>query len=370
MNFDFSEDQKELRDLSRRFLEDQCPTTVPRRVLEGDEPYAEDLWRSMAEMGWMGTALPEEYGGAGFGYLELCVIAEQIGRAVAPVPFSSSVYLAAEAILAAGSDAQKENFLPKIASGEIIGTLAVAEGPGATTPQRIATTFSGAKISGTKVAVPDGSVAHTAVVAAKEGNDVGLYLVDLNGSGVTRAKQKSIDESRSFAKITFENADAEPLMGDGWATLQNVYNRAAILMAFEQVGGATICLEMARAYSLERYAFGRAIGSFQAVKHILANMYVHNELARANAYYGAWALSSDAPELPLAAAAARVSGIQAYHFASKENIQVHGGIGFTWEADCHLYYRRSRVLALNIGSARVWKDKLVTAMTAQTASVV
>jgi alkylation response protein AidB-like acyl-CoA dehydrogenase len=148
--------------------------------------------------------------------------------------------------------------------------------------------------------------------------------------------------------------------GDGWTLARRVLDRAAVLMAFEQLGGADVCLEMAKDYALNRYAFGRKIGSFQAIKHKLADMYVGNELARSNSYYGAWALSTNAAELPEAAASARIAATDAFHFASKENIQTHGGMGFTWELDCHLYYRRAKLLGLSLGASRGWKDRLVT----------
>lgn len=367
MNFDFDDDQKALKDQANRFLTDQCGTDVVRRILESDEPYDKDLWKGMVELGWTATVIPEDYGGIGYGYLELCVMAEEIGRALAPAPFSSSVYLATEAILLGGSDEQKQKYLPQLAAGEAIGTLALSEGPRVATPANLSTTLSGGKLSGTKIPVPDGDVADLAVVAAKDGDGVTLALVDLTGGGVTRETVNTVDPTRSHARIAFDGAAAEPLAaaGDGWALTQRILDRAAVLIAFEQVGGADICLTMARNFAVERYAFGRPIGSFQAIKHRLADVYVKNELARSNAYYGAWALSTDAPELPAAAAAARVSATDAYHFASKENIQIHGGMGFTWEHDCHLFYRRSKLLALTLGSSLTWKDKLVTQLEAQ-----
>ena len=369
MNFDFSDEQKEIKDQARRFLEDKCDPTVVRRILEGDEPYAADLWKGLAEMGWLGTALPEEYGGIGYGYLELCVIAEEMGRAVAPVPFSSSIYLAAEAILACGSEEQKKAYLPKMAAGEIVGTLALAEGPRPPTLRNLQATFKAGKISGVKTPVPDGDIADFAVVVAKQEDGCVLALVDLKGEGATRETIDTVDPTRSHGTITFDGAAAEPLASgprQGWEALQYVLDRAAVLVAFEQIGGAGKCLEMACAHSVERYAFGRPIGSFQAIKNRLADMYVKNELARSNAYYGAWALHTDAPQLPLAAATARVAAIQAYHFASKESIQIHGGMGFTWESDCHFYYRRAKLLSLTLGSARFWKNRLVAQLEEQT----
>ncbi len=369
MNFDFSDDQKLLKDQARKFLAEKCPPKAVRAVLEGEQGHDRALWRAIAEMGWLGTVIPEAYGGLGLGYLELCVVAEELGRVLAPVPFSSTVYLFAEALLAAGSEEQKSRLLPKVAEGALIGTFARAEGPGAVTPKSIRTSFRSGKLSGTKTAVPDGMDADFAVVLARTSDEpgeraLGLVLVDLKSAGVTRRAQDSIDPSRKHAEMTFADAPAELIgkPGEGWALASRVLDRAAIMTAFEQVGAADACLAMAKEYALNRYAFGRPIASYQAIKHKLADMYVNNELARSNAYYGAWALSTDAPELPLAAAAARVCATQAFDYAAKENIQTHGGVGFTWEFDCHLYYKRSRELALSLGPQRMWKDRLVSAL--------
>ncbi len=367
MNFDFSDDQKMLRDHARRFLAERCPARVVRSVLEGNHGYDQALWKQIAEMGWLGTAIPERYGGFGLGYLDLCVIAEEVGRALAPVPLSSTVYLFAEALLAAGTEEQKQKYLPKIAAGELIGTFARAERPGAVTPKCIRTTIRGGKVSGRKIAVNDGMDAGYAIVLARTSEEpsergLSLAIVDLAGSGVSRRAEDSIDPSRKHAEITFDDAVAEGLgsAGEGWSIAKTILDRAAVLMAFEQVGGADVCLAMATEYAKTRYAFARPIGSYQAIKHKLADMYVNNELARSNAYYAAWALSTGARELPVAAAAARISATQAFDYAAKENTQVHGGIGFTWEVDCHLFYKRSRELALSLGSQRTWKDRLIT----------
>ena len=367
MNFDFSDDQKQLGREARRFLADRSSSAAVRAILEGPEPFDRALWAGLGEMGFLGAAIPEQYGGLGAGYLELCVIAEELGRALAPVPTSSSIYLAAEFLLAAGSEAQKQAWLPKLASGEAIGTFAFAEIPGKVTPRTITATVSGGRLSGTKSPVPDGDVADIAIVAARTGSGVGeqgigLFLVDLNGPGVTREAVDSIDPTRSQARIVFDGASVEPLGTDGWATIANVLDRAAVLIAFEQVGGSDRALEMARDYALERFAFGRQIGSFQAVKHMLADMYVSATLARSNAYYGAWALSTGSAELPQAAATARVSATQSFQHCAKNNIQVHGGMGFTWAFDCHLFYRRSNGLALGLGSQSTWEDLLIERM--------
>ena len=367
VNFDFSPDQKALREQARKFLGEHASSTRVRRILEGAAPYDAELWRGMGEMGWMGTAIPEPLGGAGFGHLELCVIAEELGRSLAPTPFASTIYLAAEALLLAGSDAQRKRWLPRIAQGDAIGCLALAEGPQVATPANLATRADGARLTGVKVPVADGDVADFAVVLASEGaGRASLFLVDLKGRGVTRAAVATVDPTRSHARIAFDGAPGELLgvAGEGWALAERLLDRAAVLVAFEQIGGAQASLEMAREYALGRFAFGRQIASFQAIKHKLADMYVGVELARSNAYYGAWALTKDAPELPVAAAAARVAASEAYYQAAKENIQIHGGMGFTWEFDCHLHYRRAKLTGLMLGSARRWKDLLVARLDA------
>ncbi len=375
MNFDFSNEQKSIKDQARRFLKERCTSEVIRRVLEGEEPFAREIWKTVIELGWTGAAIPETYGGIGLGYLELCVIAEELGRAITPVPFSSSVYLASEAILSAGNEEQKQKYLPKLAAGKMIGTLAIAEGAQPTLGTNIKTVLHGNKVSGAKVPVSDGTVADFAIVATgKEqsngGGAISLAVVDLKGSGVSRELVRTMDPTRPHAKIVFDGAEAEPLgnSGEGSKILDRVFNRAAVLTAMEQLGGADACLAMAQDYARNRYAFGRPVGSFQAIKHKLADMYIKNELARSNCHYGAWALSSDAPELPTASASARIAATEAFEFAAKENIQTHGGNGFTWEYDCHLYYRRSKLLALSLGGLSAWKSRLIDRLEARSAA--
>jgi alkylation response protein AidB-like acyl-CoA dehydrogenase len=391
MNFDFSEEQLLLRDQARKFLSERAAPARVRRILESDAPYDRELWDGLAEMAWPGTAIPEAYGGAGYGYLELCVIAEELGRSLAPTPFSSSVYLATEAILLAGTEDQRKRWLPRLASGQAIGCFAMAEGPQTPRPGSITARATGGQLTGAKVPVADGDVADLAVVLARTddggrggtspaprapataeyGDDAAaLFLVDLRASGVARTAVTTLDPTRSHARIEFEGAAAELLgaPGEGWALAEHVMDRAAVLFAFEQVGGAQAALDMAREYALGRFAFGRPIASFQAIKHKLVDIYVALELARSNAYYAAWALSTDSPELPVAAAAARVSATEAFFLAAKENIQTHGGMGFTWEFDCHMYYRRAKLLALTLGSARTWKDRLIARLEARGAA--
>jgi alkylation response protein AidB-like acyl-CoA dehydrogenase len=371
MNFDFSEDQRLLQKTVRDYLEERSPLQVNRNVLESDDVhYDAELWKGAAEMGWLGAAIPEEHGGAGFGYLELVLIAEEVGRALAPIPFGSSVYLATEAILLGGKPEQQAKYLPALAAGERIGTFASLEQPGELVESRIATTFERGKLSGTKIAVPDGNAATFAVVLAKEGDALSLALVDLEGPGVERRAVRSIDPTRAAAEIRFADAPAELLggPGEGWSLTERVLDRAAVLVSFEQVGGAERAFELTREHALERYAFGRPIASFQALKHRMADMYVTVELARSNGYYGAWALEHDADELGLAACNARVSAIQAGELTSVEMIQIYGGVGFTWEYDCHLFYRRAKHLAVVLGTATEWREKLVRHLVAQGAA--
>jgi acyl-CoA dehydrogenase len=354
MNFDFSEDQRLLQQEVGKMLAAKSTSQAVRQVLEGKASHSDEVWRNLLEMGAATAAIPEAYGGAGLGYLELCLVAEEAGRTLAAVPLSSSIYLAAEALLDGGSEAQKQCWLPRIASGEIIATavLGAAEScldlPGLT--------WDGKVLSGKVTAVPDGAVAGLAVLRA--GDE--LLLVDLAGPSVTRRALPSLDPTRPLAEVSLAGTPAEPLAGgkSGPAVAARVQDGAAVLLAFEQVGGASRILEISRDYSLERKAFGRQVGSFQALKHKMADIFTRNELARVHAYYGAWALASDAPELPLAAAAARVAATTAFNFAAEEGIEFHGGIGYTWELDCHLYLRRARYLGQLIGSEHWWRGRM------------
>jgi len=365
LNFDFSDDEKLVRDQTARLLTDRCPTSVVRDVLEGRSPYATGVWQGLVEMGLTGTTIPEAYGGVEAGYLTLCLVAEQLGVHLAPTPFSSSVYFATEALLAFGSDAQKEQWLPKLAAGELIGTLAVVEQPNELSADSVQLRAVNGRLTGSKLLVADGSLADICIVLARDADGgLSMYLADLRGKSVTRAPLDTVDPTRNSARLTFTDCAAELLgsPGAGWQQLAQLYDRAAVLLAFEQLGGAQRALDMAVAYARERFAFGRPIGSFQALKHMMADMYVALKLAESNCYYAAWALATNAADLPLAAATARVSATQAYQLCARDNIQVHGGMVFTWEFDCHLYYRRSNYLALQLGGPTTWENTLVDAL--------
>lgn len=362
MNLEFSEDQKFVQHTAREFLAKNAGLDVCRKVLETtDASHDPGLWKGVAEMGWLGAVVPEEQGGAGLGYLELVLIAEELGRALAPIPFSSSVALCSEALLLAGSEAQRRKWLPRLASGEVIGTFALAEGPGEPDPASVATRFAGGKLTGTKLPVLDGEAAGLAVVVAQGDRGPLLALAELGAPGVVRTRIESFDPSRSLARIELRDVAAEPLgPATGGADLvARLLDRAAVVIGFEQLGGATRALELTREFALARYAFGRPIASFQAIKHRLADLYAQIEIARSNGYYAAWALSSGSDELPLAACGFRAAASDAFEKAAQEMIQVHGGVGFTWEYDCHLFYRRARWLAASLGSASAWRDQLV-----------
>jgi acyl-CoA dehydrogenase len=370
MNFDFSEDQKLLQQTARDYLAEHSPLSVCRDVLESDKPYAAELWKGTAEMGWQGAVIPESYGGAGFGHLELAMIAEEVGRSLAPIPFASSVYVATEALLRFGSDAQKQTWLPKLASGEAIGTFAFAEKPGQNAAENVAAKVVGGKLSGEKAPVLDGDVANVAVVAALGDEGLSLYLVDLDGSGVERTPIASFDPARSQARVRFDGAPAEVLgePGAGATQVDQLLDRAAVLMAFEQIGAASAAFEMTKSFALGRYAFGRSIASFQVVKHKLADLWCEVELARSNAYYGAWALSNEAPELAVAACLSRIQATRAFDLVTVDLIQLHGGVGYTWEYDCHLFYRRAKLLGAALGTAKRWKNELITRLQEQNAA--
>lgn len=360
MNFDFSEEQKLLQKTARDYLADQAPLTLARAVMESDSKYSEELWKGIAEMGWLGAAISEQYGGAGFGHLELALLAQEVGRSLAPVPFSSSVYQATEAIVQLGSDEQKQKYLTRLAAGDAIGTLAISEGPGEMNLESVETHYEAGKLTGTKTAVADGDISDLVVVLAKTAAGTALVVVD-GDAGVEKKSLESIDPTRSLGQLTFDGAPAELLGADGegaaWA--EKILDRAAVLMAFEQIGSAERAFDITKEYTLGRYAFGRPIASFQAIKHRLADLYTMIVLATSNAYYGAWALENEAEELGTAACAARVSATEAFDLAGEEIIQMHGGVGFTWEYDCHMFYRRSKLTGLVLGSAAEWREKLI-----------
>ena len=365
MNFDFSPEQEQFREQLRRMLEKADGLGQGRAILEKQGgSHSSSIWQSLAELGVQAAAIPEKHAGLGLGLLELCVAAEEIGRVLAPVPFLSSIGICAEAIRLFGSAQQQSNWLPGLAAGSTIGTWGFSEDNRTDTANE--TRLTGGRLFGTKIPVFDGMAAAVMLVVAKdERGERVCALCDLTQSGVIRQRAETLDPTRPAALIRFEGAVAAALPHGGDAAWQQLRQRAAVLLAFEQLGSAEAALEMARGYALDRTAFGRKIGSFQAIKHKLADMYAKIELARCHCYYGAWAISTDAPETPLAAAGARCSATDALDYAAQENIQIHGGIGVTWESDCQLFYRRARLNALMLGSRYEWQDHLIAALQRQ-----
>jgi len=370
MNLEFSEDQKFVQQTARDYLTEHSGLEVCRAVLESDRAFDPDLWKGVAEMGWLGATIPEEHGGAGLGYLELVLIAQEIGRALAPIPFSSSVYLATEALLQFGSDEQKKEYLPRLAAGELIGCFAFSEGLGEPELGYGESQLSGGKLSGEKSPVLDGDVAGLGVVLARDGSGHSLVLVDLEGEGVNRSSLESFDPSRSQARVTFSGAPAEVLgsAGQGLAQAERLLDRAAVMLAFEQIGGAERALEITKDFTMGRYAFGRPVASFQALKHRMAELFAEIQIATSNGYYAAWALSEDNDELPVAACSARVAASEALSLAGEEMVHMHGGVGFTWEYDCHLFYRRAKLTRLCLGSPSAWREKLIQRLLAREAA--
>lgn len=370
MNFDFSDDQQSLRHEIRKFLAKESPLSRVRDVIDSQGTHAAAVWQGLSRLGVTALMLPGHCGGIGLGAMELCVVAEEVGRQLSPVPLASTLYLAAQAVLLGASSAQQQRWLAPVAEGAP-GTLAApldGELDLAALPR-----FDGQRLSGRAPLVADGLIAQWAVVLAVDTARQPLLMLTALASGVARRALATLDPSKPFAELTFAATPAEALdaCADAPALLQRVRDRAAVLLAFEQVGAADAALEMAAAYARERKAFGRAIGSYQGIKHKLADLYTANQMARAHCYYGAWALAADvdqpggAPELAAAAASARTSASAALTQAAQENLHTHGGMGYTWELDCHLFYRRARQQAVLLGNEHVWRERLAAELEAR-----
>jgi len=335
-------------------LRANCGPDRLRELILDNAEWDAPLWRQLAEMGFLGAAIPELYGGLGLGPIDLGVISEALGRANAAVPFFSSIVLAANALLLAGSEAQKACWLPRLASGETVATLACGEphaGPNAG--------YANGRLGGSIAPVADAGVSTIAIVSAHDGNEPVLALVDLSAAGVDCTRLESFDQLRPHYRITFDDAVAERLPGAARDVVPRLFDLAAVQAAFEGLGGAEACMTMARDHAMERRIFGRPLAGYQAIKHKLADVCLKVEFARSNAFFAAWAATDAPDELPAAAAAARLSALSAFEMAARENIQVHGGIGYTFEANCHFYYRRERTLALALGGRSHWADRLI-----------
>ncbi len=366
MNVAFSEEQEELRRAVRRFLEDKSPEAEVRRLMETTKGYDPAVWTQMGrQLGLQGLAVPERYGGSGYGWVELGIVMEEMGRALLAAPFLASVGLAAPALLASGDEAAMKDYLPGIATGETIATLAVTEDDGrwGTDAVRLAATRDGAgwRLDGTKSFVLDGHTAGLVLVAARTGEG-GLSLLAAQGgaNGLTRTPLSTMDMTRKQARLEFEGTPARLVGEEGGAGagLSRAFDLAAVALAAEQVGGAQRCLDMAVDYAKVRVQFGRPIGSFQAVKHKCAEMFVAVESARAAAYYAMFAAAAESDELAVVASLAKSYCSEAYFSAAAENIQVHGGIGFTWEHPAHLYFRRAKSSELLLGEPAYHRELL------------
>jgi len=365
MNFAFTEEQEELRSTIRAFMEAKSSEEAVREQMETDQGYDSEVWTQMAEqMGLQGLAIPEEYGGSGFSFIELGIVLEEMGRALLCAPFFSSVVLGANTLLQSGDDAAKAEHLPKIAMGETIATVAMTEENGRWDEDGIEMQASGSgsdvTLSGTKSFVIDGHIANLFIVAAKSPAGTSLYLVDGDASGITRTQLSTMDQTRKQAKVEFDNTPATLLgtEGEGWNVLSSVLDLVAVGLAAEQVGGAQMVLEQAVEYAKVRVQFGRPIGSFQAIKHKCADMLLEVESAKSAAYYGLWCAAEMNDELPSTASLAKAYCSEAYFHAAGENIQIHGGIGFTWEHPAHLYFKRAKSSELLFGDPTYHREQL------------
>ncbi|HUF31941.1 MAG TPA: acyl-CoA dehydrogenase family protein [Acidimicrobiales bacterium] len=365
MNFAFSEEQEELRKTVRAFLESKSSEAEVRRLMETEEGYDTAVWKQMGEqLGLQGLHIPEEFGGSGYTYVELIVVLEEMGRRLLAAPYFSTVVLAANALIHSGDDAAKKEHLPGIAAGETIATLAFTEESGRWDEEGI--TMQAAKggdghtLSGTKTFVLDGHVADLIIVAARTDAGVSLFSVAADAAGLTRTPLATMDQTRKQARLDFDGTPATLIGtdGGGWDVLSTVLDLAAVGLAAEQVGGAQLCLEMAVQYAKDRVQFGRPIGSFQAIKHKCADMLLEVESAKSAAYYAGWCAAEMNDELPSVASLAKAYCSEAYFHATAENIQIHGGIGFTWEHPAHLYFKRAKSSELLFGDPTYHREQL------------
>ena len=373
MNFAFTQEQEELRSAARGFLADHSTSERVRRAMESELGYDPELWKRIAsELGWAAVAIPEAYDGLGLGAVELTALMEEMGRVLLCAPFFSSVCLAGNALLSAGSEEQKREFLPAIAEGRTLATVAWTGPSGAPGAAGIAATVrrQGDEfvLRGAWRFVLDGFGADLLVVAARREGSAGeqgvsLFAIPSDTLGVERRALPTMDPTRRLAELTLRDVrvPAWALMGeegDGWRPLGRALDGAAVALAAEQVGGAQTCLDLSVAYAKERVQFGRPIGSFQAIKHKCADMMVALESARSASYYAACVAADDAENLPVAASLAQAACSDAYFRCAAESIQIHGGVGFSWEYDVHLYFKRARSTEVFLGDPAYHRERV------------
>ena len=366
MNFAFDDEQEALRSTVRRFLADTSPEAEVRRLMETSKGYDPDVWRQLAgQLGLLGLIVPEAYGGSGFSYLELIVVFEEMGRSLLCAPFFSTVAMATTLLLALDDDAASKDLLPRIADGSCVATVALAEQKGSWNTGDVAMAAgrdgAGWTLSGEKFYVVDGHVADVILVVARTEAGTSVFAVESRAVGLVTDLSSTMDKTRKLAHLTFDNTPARLIGPEGEAdgALARMLDLAAIALAAEQVGGAQRVLEIAVGYAKIREQFGRPIGSFQAIKHKCANMLMDIEAAKSAAYYAGWAAAGDDPELPVLASVAKAHCSDAYVHAAAENIQIHGGIGFTWEHPAHLYFKRAKSSELFLGAPDYHRERLL-----------
>ncbi len=377
MHFAFTEEQEELRSQAHGFLGEFSAPEQVRKDMESELGYDPELWgRISAELGWTSVVVPEEYGGLGLSYVELIALMEEMGAALLCAPFLSSVCLAGSALILGGTEEQKQEHLPGIAEGTTIGTLAYMESngrPDASGIETVARRDGGDFIlTGAKSFVLDGHTAGLLVVAARRADSSGeegisLFVVPSDSPGLERRLLPTMDQTRKQAELALHDVrlPASALMGEegeGWKTLSGALDLAAVALAAEQVGGAQRCLDMSVEYANERVQFGRPIGSFQAIKHKCADMMVEVESARSASYYAGWAAAEDTEDLPVAAALAKAFCSDTYFHCAAQSVQIHGGVGFSWEYDVHLYFKRARSTEILFGSPAYHRERVAQRM--------
>ncbi|MBI2963974.1 MAG: acyl-CoA/acyl-ACP dehydrogenase [Deltaproteobacteria bacterium] len=372
MEFGFNEEQEMLRKAAGDFLARECPMSYVRRMMADELGYSAEVWRKMAALGWMGLIFPQEVGGAGLDLVDLAVVLEEMGRAVLPGPFFSTVLLGGGALLDGGSAAQRQKYLEPIAAGELKATLAVLEPSGRWGADGVEATAvadsGGYRLSGVKLFVPDAHVADLVIVAARTSpgcaaEGISLFALELPKQGVAITPLKTLDATRRLCELKLEQVRVGPEAivgdaGDGWRILRRVTDRAKVALCAEMCGGAERVLEMSVEYAKVRVQFDRPIGSFQAIQHKCANLLLLVESAKSATYYGAWAVANGVPEAPLAAAMAKSYTSDACRTVAGEAIQIHGGIGFTWEHDLHIYFKRAKASELTFGDAAYNRERV------------
>ena len=361
MDFGLSEEQRQLKESARAFLSGECPTTFVRKVMATDDGYPGELYDQMAKLGWAGLIVPEKFGGAGLGMLDMAMILEEGGYAALPGPFLFSSVLAASALKLGGSDALNSKWLTALAEGKAIGTVAIVESAGSIDARDISAIATrgdaGWHLEGTKMFVPYANVADFIVVAGKHDSDIFLFVVDTKSPGVTIRTLKNLDLTRRVSSVELKDAPAERL-GGGADLFTKLIDVAAVAVAADSLGGTERALEMAVDYSKVREQFGKPIGSFQALKHAAAEIVADVEPARAMLWYAAYAQDTDTADASRTASMAKARLCDIYSRGTDRAVLMHGGIGFTWEHDMHLWFKRARFNESYFGSPAFYRERV------------